>query len=220
MSKRPTTAQLIVEGKNDRHVIWAICEQHQVAETFSVKVPDKDEGEGIDALLRSIPVRLKIAGLRALGVVVDANQNLQGRWESICHRLAQDDYENLPVCPNAGGFVTSSPNKPRVGVWLMPDNQLPGMLENFVAHLVPNDDSLASKAESCLQEIEHEGIHRYRLVHHSKAFIHTWLAWQENPGQPMGQAITTHVLQHNRPLAVAFVDWLNCLFNAPHSSSS
>ncbi|MEC4880603.1 MAG: DUF3226 domain-containing protein [Scytonema sp. PMC 1070.18] len=31
--------QLLVEGKNDRHVIWALCERHQLPDTFSVEVP-------------------------------------------------------------------------------------------------------------------------------------------------------------------------------------
>jgi hypothetical protein len=29
----------LVEGKNDRHVIWALCQQYQLPETFSVEVP-------------------------------------------------------------------------------------------------------------------------------------------------------------------------------------
>ncbi len=94
----------------------------------------------------------------------------------------------------------------------MPDNTLPGMLENFVAHLIPDEDPLVEKAEGCLREIEHDGLHRYKATHHSKAFIHTWLAWQETPGMPMGQAITIRALKHNQPLAKAFVSWLNRLF--------
>jgi hypothetical protein len=70
-------AQLLVEGKNDQHVIWALCQQHQVDETFSVQVPGADGG--IDALLEDIPVRLKRRGLQALGIVLDANQHLHSR---------------------------------------------------------------------------------------------------------------------------------------------
>ena len=33
---KPKPQQLLVEGKNDRHVIWALCEQYQLPETFSV----------------------------------------------------------------------------------------------------------------------------------------------------------------------------------------
>jgi hypothetical protein len=206
------TRQLVVEGKNDQHVIWALCEQHRVAETFSVLVPGKDGAGGIEALLADIPVRLKQRGLEMLGVVVDANQDLLGRWQAITDRLKRSGYENVPPQPDTDGLIISAPSRPQIGVWLMPDNQLPGMLEDFVAHLIPGDDLLAPKAKACLCEIEQEGLNLYKSIHQPKAFIHTWLAWQENPGLPMGQAITAHALGHNKPLALAFVGWLGRLF--------
>jgi hypothetical protein len=208
---RPSPAQLIVEGKDDRHVIWALCKQHQVAETFTVEIPGS--GEGIDALFKSIPVRLKIAGLRAMGIVVDANQSLQARWETIRGYLKLAGYKKLPRRPEVDGFIATPSAGPRVGVWLMPDNRLPGMLEDFAARLIPEGDPLTPRAEACLENIEREGLNRYRSTHRPKALIHTWLAWQENPGRPMGQAITAHVLRHDSTLAMASVAWLNRLFN-------
>jgi hypothetical protein len=163
-------------------------------------------------LLADIPVRLKQRGLETLGVVVDANQDLQGRWQAIAGRLERSGYENVPSQPDAGGLVISLSSRPQIGVWLMPDNQLPGMLEDFVAYLIPSDDLLAPKARACLREIEQDGLNLYKSTHQPKAFIHTWLAWQENPGLPMGQAITAHALSHNKPLALAFVGWLERLF--------
>ncbi len=204
-------AQLLVEGKDDQHVIWALCKQHKVSQTFSVELPNEDNG-GIDALLKSIPVRLKISKLRALGIVLDADQNLKSRWDAVYARLRREGYSKLPSVPDSNGSIIEADQKPRIGIWLMPNNQLPGMLEDFVSSLIPEDDLLAPKAEAILQEIESEALNGYSLLHHQKAFIHTWLAWQENPGQPMGQAITAQVLSHNQPLAQAFVKWLNVLF--------
>ena len=49
--------------------------------------------------------------------------------------------------------------------------------------------------------------------HKSKAFIHTWLAWQEDPGTPMGLAITKKYLSTNdKVLCNSFIEWLNLLF--------
>ena len=204
-------AQLLVEGNDDRHVVWALCKQHSIPETFTVETPGQEGG--VDALLKSIPVRLKMSGLEALGIVVDADQSVQDRWAAICHRLRDAGYVALRSQPDPDGFIVDSPGRPRVGVWLMPDNQLRGMLEDFVSVLIPAGDPLAQRAENCLQEIEREDLCRYPLVHHPKALIHTWLAWQELPGRPMGQAITAHVLDHDKPLAARFVRWLNRLFN-------
>jgi hypothetical protein len=36
---QPKPQQLLVEAKNDRQVIWALCQQYQLPETFSVEVP-------------------------------------------------------------------------------------------------------------------------------------------------------------------------------------
>ncbi len=47
----PKPQQLLVVGKNERHVIWALCGQHQLPETFSVEVPMEEDGQGIDMLL-------------------------------------------------------------------------------------------------------------------------------------------------------------------------
>jgi hypothetical protein len=208
-----STAQLLVEGRNDRHVVWALCGQHQVPQTFSVEIPGEDNG-GVEALLKSIPVRLKISGLRALGIILDADQDLASRWDAVCDRLRQTEYSDLPPVPDPNGSIIEDDQMPRIGIWLMPNNHLPGMLENFVSHLIPDDDLLVPKAEDILRGIESEGLNKYSLSHHQKAFIHTWLAWQETPGVPMGQAITAQVLDHNHPLAQAFAKWLNLLFNS------
>ncbi len=76
--------QLLVEGKNDRHVIWALCKQHQIPETFSVEVPLVEDGQGINAVLAEIPVRLKQENLLTLGIVIDA-ELLQPRYLVIIH---------------------------------------------------------------------------------------------------------------------------------------
>ena len=54
--KSDKNAHLLVEGKNDQHVIWTLCQIHQVPETFDVLVPG--EG-GVDEVLTDIPIRLK-----------------------------------------------------------------------------------------------------------------------------------------------------------------
>ncbi|MGB3694673.1 MAG: DUF3226 domain-containing protein [Spirulinaceae cyanobacterium] len=83
----------------------------------------------------------------------------------------------------------------------------------FVAYLIPSEDELREKVEAILTEIETEKINFYSLTHRQKAFIHTWLAWQEKPGMPMGQAITAKVLSDHSAIASIFLNWLNNLFN-------
>lgn len=211
MSPLSHPAHLLVEGKNDRHVVWALCKQYNVPENFSVEVPGSDVG-GVDELIESIPVRLRIARLRALGIVLDADQNLHGRWMAVRRSIVDFGYEHVPEQPSSEGTIVSTEGRPRVGVWLMPNNELPGMLENFVAYLISDGDTLATKAQSVLDSIETENINRYIPTHRPKAFIHTWLAWQENPGQPMGTSITARVLSNENPATLLFINWLMRLF--------
>ena len=209
--------QLLVEGKNDQHVIWALCEQYNIPETFKVQLPEQGT-EGVEALLEGLLLKLKEENLRILGLVVDADQDLPARWQSIRDRLIASDYPkaDIPDLPRVEGWVyqPADPFLKRVGVWVMPNNQLPGMLEDFAAMLMPEDDNLRPKAEEILREIEREGLNRYGEIHHAKALIHTWLAWQETPGMPMGQAITAQVLRRESAIAQVFADWLQQLFQA------
>jgi hypothetical protein len=94
----------------------------------------------------------------------------------------------------------------------MPDNSLPGMLEDFVRMLIPQGDELASEADGVLSTIEDKGLQRYAPQDRSKAFIHTWLAWQEEPGRPMGAAITRKYLIPDSSQADVFAAWLRRLF--------
>lgn len=209
---KPKPQQLLVEGNNDRHVIWALCQQHQLPETFSVEVPMAQQGQGIEILLADLPFKLREQNLRTLGIVVDADQDVSSRWDAVRNRLRYSGYQDIPTSPPAEGWVYAPPELPRVGVWVMPDNQLPGMLEDFVAHLIPSDDALRPKAEAILQEIERDCLNCYTSVHRPKALIHTWLAWQETPGMPMGQAITAQVLSYDSAIALVFVAWLKRKF--------
>ena len=92
----------------------------------------------------------------------------------------------------------------------MPDNGSAGYLEDFAGALVPADDPLWLRAGGVLDAIPRED-RRFTTVHRSKAHIHTWLAWQEDPGSPMGQAITKRDLNASAPLAERVIAWLQRL---------
>jgi hypothetical protein len=136
--------------------------------------------------------------------------------------LSSSGYKDIPESPPAEGWVytLSDPFLPRVGVWLLPNNLRSGMLEDFVALLIPQHDELLLKAEAILQEIEEDCLNRYTPIHRPKALIHTWLAWQEKPGMPMGQAITAKVLSSDSAIALAFVTWLQQLFELSKTNNS
>jgi hypothetical protein len=163
-------------------------------------------------LLKQIPIRIKVREER-LGITIDTDVDLAGRWKQLVNLLSPFGYQ-ISVQPDSNGSILSSNISPCVvGIWLMPDNRTSGMIEDFARILIPEGDLLRSYAEGILSDMGSAGIANFKDVHRSKALIHTWLAWQETPGVPMGQAITKSYLDHNHELCLSFVKWLNALFN-------
>ena len=198
--------RLLVEGKDDLNVVANLCE--------AVGLPDnafqiKEKG-GYDRLKASLEVELDDSNLQHLGILVDADTNIQARWESLRHELLTAGYSGLPLQPAPEGTVVTQVRRPTVGVWIMPDNTLPGELEDFIPYLIPASDTLWPRARACVEQIP--SLERPFKDDISKAYIHTWLAWQTEPGRPLGQAITNRWLKPGTPQVSRFMDWLRRLF--------
>ncbi len=199
--------KLLVEGNDDQHVVWALCNNFDIPENFDVI-----DCSGIDKLFAQISVRLKQSGLNCLGIVVDADVDVIRQWDKLREILVNIGY-SVPDQPNASGSIIKASNLPTLGVWLMPNNQLNGTIEDFITILVSDKDQGLPFAKQTLDTLESQQLHKYRDVHKSKALIHTWLAWQEDPGTPLGLAITKSYLNTNKDLCQQFVNWLDRLFN-------
>jgi hypothetical protein len=197
---------LWVEGKDDSAVTQSLCEAHQVPEDFRVETKT-----GVDEILDTFFAQLRSPETERFGLVVDANGNAQARWDSIRGTLAAEGYPEIPDRLHAEGMVVpGTPHRPVFGAWIMPDNGSPGALEDFAAQLVPADDALWPRAGEAVDSIPADD-RRFPAVRRSKAHMHTWLAWQESPGSPMGQAIGKGDLRADAPAAQRFVNWLRRL---------
>ncbi|ADV42659.1 DUF3226 domain-containing protein [Bacteroides helcogenes] len=203
---------LFVEGKNDLHVISSLCGCHHVNQNFNIKPCESVENVvGLFRLALTNPL-----AYQRIGIVLDADVDIEKRWKQLVDVLkgsGKYDCDGLELSPD--GLILHPVNDydAIVGIWIMPDNTLKGMLEDFALNMIPAGDSLFLKSEAILSELESTGIQRYKQVHRSKAKIHTFLAWQDEPGKPIGQAITAHILNPDAEQAKIFVDWLNKLYN-------
>lgn len=204
--------RLLVEGKNDWHVIENLRKRLGLKETFEIIVKDSYR-----QLLEALPVELKSTNvLERLGIVVDADESAERHWQAIRRLLEKSGfYSNLPDLLPERGLICKPDDDEQlvVGLWIMPDNSLNGMVEDFVACMVPQDDRLLEKTDAVLKCLEDNSLNQYKLVHHAKARMHTWLAWQDEPGMPMGMAITRRVLSTDGELCKRFVEWLCRLFD-------
>ena len=209
---------LLVEGTDDEHVLKHICGNRGIPHLDEVEKYD-----GIEKLIESIGVRLSLLNGEGdvVGVVIDADTNIGSRWQSIRDRITDIGYQNVPDQPDSDGTILDSPSGtllPRLGVWIMPNNQTSGILEDFLRFLVPQPNILFDHARDSVKTIP-EGERRFKPLDEPKAVIHTWLAWQKEPGRPFGTAITARFLDPDVPEVDVLVAWLKRLF-FPSSQSS
>lgn len=198
--------KLLVEGNDDQHVVWALCKKFNIEKTFDVV-----DCEGIDNLTQEITVRFKLPDT-TIGIIVDADTNLENRLTALKNILTIQGFTIPEVLPNEGIICSNGDNK-KVGVWIMPNNNANGILEDFITFLVPHTDMLLSVVNSTLDHIEEKKLNNYFPKDKSKAVIHTWLAWQKDPGIPMGQAITKRYLSTDEATCLLLIQWLKILFN-------
>lgn len=211
---RTNPNQLLVEGKDDEFLIPYLMDNFVVwgdrEEDWPVQIESFD---GVKNLLKPAIIRaeLKRPGLKALGIIVDADDQRDARWATVaghCRGTVSDFPDHLP----AEGLIHQSASGLRVGVWIMPDNQSVGMLETFLREMVPADQApLWAFAQRARAEAKSHGA-TYSEVHRDKADIHTHLAWLDPPGQQLHTAMYRKALDARTPLGLRFARWFVGLF--------
>ena len=199
---------LLAEGKNDCYVMASLFKQHKVEKNFGIY----DCGSDHNALKRLSAMLAGAIEYKVIGIVIDAdNPDIKSKWSAIKDRLNKAGY-TVPNTPISGGTILDYNNgMPKIGIWLMPDNNIDGMLEDFCSQLAGTE--AIDFARACVLQAKDKGYSTYKDVHLSKATIHTFLAWQDEPGMPLGQAVTSKALDGAQPLAQEFIQFITELFS-------
>ena len=203
----PSPRVLLVEGQDDSHVVWHVCQRSEAINDFCIR-----QKCGIEPLLDSIDTEIQTPELQAMGILVDANMDVAARWNAVKGRLAPANVA-LPNSPvPSGTIIEGRPHDgiPRVGVWLMPDNASKGELENFVAQMIPDGDAVWPLSQDYIEGIP-AAARKFSEKKKARAQVHAWLAAREDPRR-MGEAIRTRDLAVDGALCQAFVAWLKRLF--------
>lgn len=223
---------LLVEGKDDAYVLFNLLTTHglsadskdkpskhsqaiRIVEIFAGRNDDVDPAEYFYNQLKATQEN------GCLGIVLDADFNLHGKWMALRNRLLEVGFPEsiVDTQPSQNGAIIRNEDMPTVGIWLMPDNTLEGELEHFLELLVPrkDDNPLWSRVLETLDDMPPEDsfpayVKRFKEQDRRKALIHTWLAWQEEPGKPLGQALTARYFDAHAPHALVFINWIRQLF--------
>lgn len=233
---------LLVEGKDDRGFFVCFCNRTGFRDVaieprtgrqgvFVEPCTPKDfdaKSDGWINLLNVLKEELERLGESGnssarLGVVIDCDYPSEGgfqkRFSHVKEILDQYGYHLPDVLPadieNQKGFIFrhQSNELSPVGLWIMPNNQDDGALEQFVESLI-----VASDEQRNLLQLARDAIARlptppmFTESHSAKALMATWNAWQKSPRAPFEQAIKDGALDLNCEKAIAFKNWLREVF--------
>jgi len=226
---------LLVEGEVDRYFIHSLLKAYNLR--LGIEVEPKG---GVDNLRRSLLNRsdyieeIRDGNLSRFGIVADADSPAQdgagfdNRWSQLIQDLTPILNHLGIIIPttktfNSGEVFSNADDSLRIGLWLMPNHEKDGYLEDFVLACTkwdspllsspPNDQhTLKNYADDCLQELDQRKLKLFANYHRSKASAYTWLAWQEKPTQFLSGVIDAGLLDMQHPYILAFKDWLEKCF--------
>ena len=174
-----------------------------------------DVGHSVEQILDKdfITASIKESTTNTLGFMLDADGDAAARYSSFRHH-AVPFFPKMPRDLPPSGLIADNDDGKRLGLWIMPDNASKGALELFLRFLVPDDSSaLWQHSVKSVSEARQLGS-KCRDCHVDKANLYTWLAWQDEPGQTPGLALTRKILDPNSTYATPFIKWfleLYCL---------
>ena len=187
---------MFVEGFTDKHVVRHICRQNELP-CFPI-----EEKQGVHVLLEDIGPEIKAPDREVVAFVLDANGDIKKQWCSVYNELKKAGV-TPPKKPASAGVIVAG--QPRVGVWLMPDNESLGELEDFVQTMIPEGDPVWPLSKQYIADIPEEH-KKFKLQKTSKAEVYAWIATRKKP------AIGTRDLDTSGDLCLRFSTWIRKLF--------
>lgn len=236
--------ELYVEGRNDQCIIASIGYQKKLKpnkDKYELKFGDnivaikynKNDQSGSDdtayKMLQDALTTPKQYG--AIAIIVDADAYKNKKAQDRLNRFIEivdkvNDIENIydtTISLKNEGIILEPNDKyadifPKVGLWIMPDNQNTGAVEYFLwkSGVNPEYINTYNAVEKVVTDYEQDKsnppIMHYISNHHHKALVHTFLAWVEGPGNPMGQSVDKKCWNIDSDLVNLFMDWLNNVY--------
>lgn len=214
-----------LRNKNDKSIypLKLFLQNEQVEIPFDIE-PIADRGN-VTGKFESI-VEFSNKPPKRVGLILDfdapielqANNRDLAVKNAILRLQSKDSCWNLPKnfsVLSTDGFIAEPANAdtPKIGIWLMPNNQERGMLETFLLQIIPNERvNLLNYARQSTETAKQDYQAPYQSCHRDKAVVHTFLSWMDEPGKPFGISFQNGNFDTNTALARRFVEWLKKLF--------
>jgi hypothetical protein len=202
-----STAHLISGGSAEYHLIIKTLPILRSVLDF----PQRLQGAALsdDTILERLEVALLTSNPR-ICVIFDAESRAVNQlWGAMRMLLRRNGYENLPEQFPSNGIVCEVEERPRIGIWIMPDNEGPGMIEDFYLLAISPDNLQMRRARSFVESIPND--ERLFGARVSKATFAVWLGIQADNTSP-GQAVERNLILREAGRFPQFVAWLRDLF--------
>jgi hypothetical protein len=167
---------LIGEGREDVLFFTAFLKHLHLND---VQIADYGGKYQLRSYLRALLLRPDFTQLVSLGIVRDADTDATSAFQSVSGAL-HDLGLPVPDIPGQVAGVTV-----RVGVWIMPDGQGPGMLEDLCLAAVQNDLAMPC-VDDYFMCLFHNSQNQPNNL--AKARVHAWLASRIEPDLRLGEA--------------------------------
>lgn len=178
----------LVEGTNDKFVIINLLKK---VRNDNLKVESAIGKNKVFSLLTTF---LLSTEYEKIAIILDADTNFASKVQSVKNKLDKlgfiisNDVSFKGLITNQ--VTNNQVSRKIVGVWIMPDHESEGMLEDFLIKQIPENDAQKGHVNTFLDKLEALELNLYNKdLHRSKALIHCWLSVQKEPGKPFGQAI-------------------------------
>ena len=212
---------LLVEGETDTGIFEEICKNLSLGTTVLVAPPKVLGGthnskEGVKNLLKTLLPQLEDGQISHIAAVVDADYGQHGggylrTLASLAEIVGCSGFvleENNPT--KCGLCFKNSDGLADFGLWIMPNNQQEGMLEDWIKSCVSETEQ--ALFQQAIQAVHQIATPKFKPHLYSKAEVATWLAWQKEPGHGLYYLITESLLNRQHHLFVELEQWLIKVF--------
>ena len=176
---------LIVEGKDEKLFFEALIENMNLTDIQIFPIGGKTKlKENLKHLVKVSP---NFHLVTSLGIIRDANDSPIGAFQSVCDALKKVELPvpKGPLIPSTGPNPRNPKYHIKVNVFIMPDGNSFGDLEELCLRAVKTDPAMKCVVQYfyCLQ---HQGLSLPKQM--SKAKVHVFLASRAEPDKRLGEA--------------------------------
>lgn len=204
MPKEPTVSvekpkQLLVEGRDEEFLFNALLEYLKIAD---VQVQNYRGKSRFKNFLSGFVVVPGFDNVQSMGIVRDADDSAETAFQSICGSLSGSGL----LAPHQ--MLESVPGTPTIRVFIMPDNDQPGALEDLCLTAWENDPVM----ECVLDFMQCATTYASNPPNNiAKARIHAFLASREDPELRLGEAAQRRYLPWDVPAFNQLIGFLQSL---------